>query len=305
MSFLLEGLVAIFRISTPLALGTSGGVVTQRVGVLNLGIEGTMFAGAFFGFYAAYHTDSRWIGLAVAIVAGAAAGALLGLLVVTLGVNQYMAGLGLTIFLIGLSEFVFNAGHKNVQMLKVETFGEIKPFGFGGIAAQYGMTYATLLIIIPGLWWMLQKTSFGSAITAVGKNPEAADIAGINVDRTRYLALMLGGMLMASGGAFLTLATPGSFTIDVIAGRGWVCLAIVIFGRRGVFRALLCGLFIVFIYTLQTTRLFAVRHGVPFELLWVLPYLVTIAALVMSGRNPKYPGAYLKPDRRSELKLEQ
>lgn len=282
--------MAILRVSTPLALGASGGVVTQRVGVLNLGIEGTMFAGAFFGFYAAYHTDSLWIGLAVAIFAGVAAGALLGLLVVTLGVNQYMAGLGLTIFLIGLSEFVYDAGHKNVQMLKVETFGKIKPFGLGGIAAQYGMTYATLLIVIPGLWWMLQKTSFGSAITAVGENPEAADIAGINVKRTRYLALMLGGMLMASGGAFLTLASVGSFTIDIIAGRGWACLALVIFGRRGVFRSLLGGLFFVFVYTVQLTRFFAVRHGVPFELLWVLPYLVTIAALVMSRRNPKHLG---------------
>ncbi|NQV96177.1 MAG: ABC transporter permease [Acidimicrobiaceae bacterium] len=302
MSFLVNVLEAMLRVSTPLALGSSGEVVTERSGVLNLGIEGTMYAGAFFGFYAAYQTDSRWVGLAVAIAVGALAGALLSFLVVTLGVNQHTAGLGMTIFLIGTSEFVNRAalGTGFGTSLKVETFGVIKPFGLGGIAAQYGMTYVTLLIVVPCLWWMLRHTSLGLAITAVGENPEAADVAGINVKLTRYIALIIGGMLMAAGGAFLTLATLGSFTLDIIAGRGWVCLALVIFGRWGVFRALAGGLLFSFVYALQfRLRLLDAWQGVPFELLLALPYLITIVALVASGRNAKYPGAYLKPYRRA------
>jgi len=302
MSFFIDVLAAMFRVSTPLALGATGEVVSERSGVLNLGIEGTMYAGAFFGFYAAYQTDSRWIGLAAALVVGALAASLLGLLTVTLGVNQHTAGLGLTLFLIGLSEFVNRAalGIGSGTSLKVQTFGELRPFGLGGVFAQYGLTYFTILVIIPGIWWMLRHTNFGLAITAVGENPEAADVAGINVRRTRYIALIIGGMLMSAGGAFITLATLGTFTIDIIAGRGWVCLALVIFGRWSVVRSLIGAFIFAFVYALQfRLRLLGGWEAVPFELLLALPYLATIVALVVSGRNAPYPGAYLKAFRRS------
>lgn len=141
MSFLVDILTAMFRVSTPLALGSTGEVVTERSGVLNLGIEGTMYAGAFFGFYAAYQTDNRWIGLAAALALGAIAATLLGFLTVTLGVNQHTAGLGLTLFLIGLSEFVNRAalGTGSGSSLKVRTFGQLRPFGIGGVFAQTGL----------------------------------------------------------------------------------------------------------------------------------------------------------------------
>lgn len=302
MSFLIDVLAAMFRVSTPLALGSTGEVVTERSGVLNLGIEGTMYAGAFFGFYAAYQTDSRWIGLAAALAVGAIAATILGFLTVTLGVNQHTAGLGLTLFLIGLSEFVNRAalGTGSGSSLKVRTFGQLRPFGFDGVFAQYGITYFTILVIIPVVWWMLRHTTIGLAITAVGENPEAADVAGINVRRTRYVALVIGGMLMAAGGAFITLATLGTFTPDIIAGRGWVCLALVIFGRWSVVRALVGAFIFAFVYALQfRLRLLSGWEGVPFELLLALPYLATIVALVVSGRNVPYPGAYLKAFRRS------
>ncbi len=302
MSFFIDVLAAMFRVSTPLALGATGAVVSERSGVLNLGIEGTMYAGAFFGFYAAYQTDSRWIGLAAALLVGALASTLFGFLTVTLGVNQHTAGLGLTLFLVGLSEFVNRAalGSGSGTSLKVRTFGELQPFGMGGVFAQYGLTYFTLLVIIPLLWWMLKYTSFGLAITAVGENPEAADVAGINVRRTRYIALIIGGMLMSAGGAFITLATLGTFTLDIIAGRGWVCLALVIFGRWSVVRSLIGAFIFAFVYALQfRLRLLSGWEDVPFELLLALPYLATIVALVVSGRNAPYPGAYLKAFRRS------
>lgn len=302
MNFFLDVFAAMFRISTPLALGASGEVVTERAGVLNLGIEGTMYAGAFFGFYAAYESNNHWVGLVAALMVGALAAAILGFFTVTLGVNQHTAGLGLTLFLVGLSEFVNRAalGTGSGSSLKVQTFAEIRPFGLGGIFAQYGLTYFAIFVIVPGLWWVLGHTNIGLAITAVGENPEAADVAGINVWRTRYIALIIGGMLMAAGGAFITLATLGTFTPEIIAGRGWVCLALVIFGRWGVVRALIGAFIFAFVYALQfRLRLLSGWEGVPFELLLALPYLATILALVISGRDAPYPSAYLKPFRRS------
>ena len=110
------------------------------------------------------------------------------------------------------------------------------------IANQYGLTYVAFFLVVPIAWWVLRKTPLGLSIRAVGENPEAADVAGINVFRIRYIALMIGGAFMAVGGAFITLAMLGTFTLDIIAGRGWVVIALVIFGRwrifRGVFGAL-------------------------------------------------------------------
>ncbi len=135
---------------------------------------------------------------------------------------------------------------------------------------------------------------------AVGEDPEAADAAGISVFRTRYAALMVGGALMALGGAFFTLAALGSFTLDIIAGRGWVVIALVIFGRWGIWRAVAGALLFSAVYSLQLRlRVTPGWEDVPFELLLALPYLVVIAALALSGRNVAYPGAYLKPYRRA------
>jgi simple sugar transport system permease protein len=142
--------------------------------------------------------------------------------------------------------------------------------------------------------------SLGLNIRAVGENPEAADAAGVNVARTRYLALLVGGALMGVGGAFFTLAALGSFTLGIIAGRGWVCIALVIFGRWRIGRGVLGALLFAFVYALQLRlRILPSFSDVPFELLLALPYVVVILALALSGRNVAYPGAYLKPYRRA------
>lgn len=299
MDFLTTLIASAFRNATPLVYGTLGEVFTERAGILNLGIEGIMYAGAFFGFAAAYGSGSLGVGLLAAIAVGIAAGALMALLAVTLGTNQHVAGIGITLLLIGLSEFfnrIFFGGRQTLP--KVEPFGLLRPFG-DGILAQYALTYVAFLILVPLSWWLLMRTSFGLNVRAVGENPEAADTAGINVFRTRYLALMLGGALMAVGGAFLTLATLGSFTLDIIAGRGWVCIALVIFGRWQIGRAVIGTLLFAGVFALQLRlRILPGWGDIPFELLLALPYLVTIAALALSGRHVAYPGAYLKPYRR-------
>ena len=301
MTFLLDLLTATLRNATPLVYGTVGETYSERAGVLNLGIEGTMYAGAFFGFAVALSTGSKETGLFAAILIGAAAGALMGLLTVTLGTNQHVAGIGLTLGLVGLSEYVNRLFYGSAEGLsRIEPYPALDPFGTGGPLAQYAFTYVAFLALVPLAWWVLARTGFGLAIRAVGENPEAADAAGISVARTRYAALMIGGALMAVGGAFFTLASLGTFTLDIIAGRGWVCVALVIFGRWGIWRATLGALIFAAVFSLQLRlRILPGWDAVPAELLLALPYLVVIAALALSGRNVAYPGAYLKPYRRA------
>lgn len=306
MNWVFDLLAATLRTATPLVYGTIGEIYAERAGVLNLGIEGTMYAGAFAGFAAAYLSGSLLVGLAVAILVGISAGALMGLLTVTLGANQHVSGLGLTIGLIGLSDFanrlLFSGSGSALK--RIEPFTAWDPLSglgdVGQVFAQYGLTYVAFLAVAPLAWWVLGRTPLGLSIRAVGENPEAADAAGISVARMRYLALMLGGALMAVGGAFITLAVLGSFTLDIISGRGWVCIALVIFGRWRIWRGVSGALIFAAVFSLGLRlRLIPGWDQIPSEVLLALPYLAVITALAISGRNVAYPGAYLKPYRRS------
>lgn len=304
MNFFVDLLAATLRNATPLVYGTVGETYTERAGVLNLGIEGTMYAGAFSGFAVAYATGSPLLGLLAAILTGVLAGAIMALLTVTLGANQHVSGIGLTIGLIGVSEFLNRLLFSGQEAKRITPFQALEaPAILGPLApifSQYALTWAAFLVVVPLAWWLLHRTSFGLEVRAVGENPEAADAAGIDVTRTRYLALMLGGALMAVGGAFFTVALLGSFTLDIIAGRGWVCIALVIFGRWRIFRGVAGALIFSAVFSLQfRLRILPGWDEVPFELLLALPYLVVIVALAISGRNVAYPGAYLKPYRRT------
>lgn len=304
MSFLVDLLAATLRNATPLVYGTVGETYGERSGVLNLGIEGTMYAGAFAGFATAWATGSLLLGLLAAIGIGITAGAVMALMTVTIGANQHVSGIGLTIGLIGLSEFVNRLIFQGGELQRVQPMATVNPLAglgeIGTIFNQYALTWIAFLVVVPAAWWLLQRSSFGLEVRAVGENPEAADAAGVSVVRTRYLALMIGGGLMAVGGAFLTLALLGSFTLDIIAGRGWVCVALVIFGRWRIGRGVLGALLFSLVFSLQfRLRILPEFAELPFELLLALPYLVVIAALGFSGRNVAYPGAYLKPYRRS------
>ncbi len=304
MTFLVDLLAATLRNATPLVFGTIGETYAERSGVLNLGIEGTLYLGAFSGFATAYLTGSPALGLLAALAVGVLAGALMGLLTVTLGANQHVSGIGLTIGLIGACDFANRLLFSGTELVRIEPMPILEPLAFAGpwgtIFNQYALTFVAFLVVAPLAWWVLQRTGFGLAIRAVGENPEAADAAGINVALVRYAALMTGGALMAVGGAFFTLAVLGSFTLDIIAGRGWVCVALVIFGRWRIGRGVIGALLFSLIYSLQLRlRILPGWDGVPFELLLALPYLAVIVALALSGRNVAYPGAYLKPYRRS------
>ena len=307
-AFLIGLLAATLRVATPLLFATVGEVITERSGVLNLGIEGIMFLGAFVGFAVAYHANAiglpayLWLGLAGAIGAGLVMGALMGFLSVSLGVNQHVAGLGITLLCTGLSLFGFRVVFGESAVLpSITPFGQFSIVGdlpvLGAILRQYALTYIAFLLLIPAAWQLLYRTSFGLQIRAVGENPEAADAAGVSVHRTRYAAILIGAALMAVGGAFLSLAQLGAFSPGIVAGRGWVCIALVIFARWDPVRAVLGALLFGSVFALQL-RLQTLGMALPFELFLALPYLVTILALALAGRNAAYPGAYLQPYRR-------
>ena len=308
MTFLVGLIAATLRVATPLVYATLGEVFTERSGILNLGIEGIMFLGAFVGFAAAYKANEAglaaylWIGLSSAILVGILMGLLMGFFSVTLGVNQHVSGLGITLLCTGLSLLGFRMvfGERSV-LPSIDPFIQLTLFKgvpvLGDIASQYLLTYIAFLIVVPLSWWLLFRTSFGLNLRSVGENPEAVDAAGLNVFRIRYLVLALGGGLMAIGGAFLSLGQLGAFTPGIIAGRGWVCIALVIFARWHPVRAALGALLFGGVFALQL-RLQTLGFKLPFEIFLALPYLVTIAALALSSRHVSYPGAYLKPYKR-------
>ena len=299
-TLLLGLLAATLRIATPILLAGLGETFAERAGVLNLGIEGTMLMGALIGFIAAYLSGSLWVGLFAAMLTGLLAGLLVAWLAVTLGLNQHVSGLGVTLLTSGLALFAFRLLFKGTaNSPKIEPFQHLSLPGLGVIAPifeQYGLTYFAFLLV-PVAWWVLHRTTFGLWIRAVGENPEAADTAGVNVAGVRYAALALGGVLMGLGGAFLSLAQLGTATFGIVAGRGWVAIALVIFGNWQPGKVLLGALLFGLVEGLQL-RLRAVGVAVPYQLLLSLPYLVTIIALALAGRNAAYPAALLKPYKR-------
>ncbi len=289
---------ATLTIATPLVLAALGELVCERAGLLNLGIEGTMYAGAFGGFMVAHQTGSPWWGLGAALVIGVVAGLFIGLMTISLGVNQHVAGIGTTLLLIASCDFINRLEYGGGSVPKVPKFELL--FKDTQVASQYLLTYLTFLVIAPIVFVVLRSTGFGLRLRAVGENPEAADAAGVRVAGTRYAAMAIGGMLMAAGGAFLTLAILGSFTLNITNGRGWVCIALVIFARWRVFPAVLGALLFAFVDALQLQLVITPEFsGVPREVMIALPYIVVIAALTLTGRNLRYPGAYLQPYRRS------
>jgi simple sugar transport system permease protein len=299
--FIIGLVAATLRVATPLLLATLGELYAERAGILNLGIEGTMFLGAFMGFMVADKTSSLGVGLAAAIGAGVLSGMLMAFLAVRLGVSQHVSGLGITLLLTGLSLFGFRLVYGEPRIPPaIQPFGRLSPLGqvpvLGEIFDQYALTYIALALV-PVVWLMMYRSNVGLQIRAVGENPEAADAAGVNVFRIRLLALSIAGGLMAAGGAFLSLAQLGSFTYGIIAGRGWVCIALVIFGNWHPIKVLWGALLFGGVFALQL-RLQVTGLDLPYETFLALPYLVTILALAVAGRNATYPGALLKPYKR-------
>lgn len=299
---IIVGLIAAtLRVSTPLILGTLGELFCEKSGVLNLGIEGTMVLGAFTGFVVADFSGSLWTGVLAALVVGAIAGLLMALMTVRLGVNQHVSGLGITLLLTAIASYGFRLVYgEPTTPPSIEGFASLPILPdhllISRITNQYGLTFIALLLI-PVVWYIMKKTRIGLWIKAVGENPEAVDAAGVNVYWIRTIALMVGASLMALAGAFLSLAQLGAYTYGMIAGRGWVCIALIIFANWEPNRVM-WGAFLFGGASALQLRLQSLGIKVPYELFLALPYLVTIAALTLAGRSVTAPSALLKAYRR-------
>jgi simple sugar transport system permease protein len=303
----ISGLIgAMMRMATPIIFATLGEILSERAGVLNLGIEGIMLMGAMTGFLVAHSTGSVWLGVLAAAGVGMLLALLMAFLAVYLGLSQHVSGLGITLFATGLAMFIYRLyfGSPTVPPI-VEPFKQVSlpllseiPLIGPGLFTQYSLTYIAW-ILIPLMSILLYKTKVGLKIRTVGENPVVADTVGVNVNLTRTLCLVAGGALMGIGGAFLTLAHQNMFLIDVIGGRGWVAIAMVIFGNwdpvKGTIGALIFGL----LDGLQL-RLQSVGVAIPFHIFLMIPYLLTIVALISVSRKAAVPAGLLKPYRREE-----
>ena len=298
---------AIVRISTPLILATLGELINERAGVLNLGIEGIMLLGAMVGFSTAYFTGSLWLGLAAAILVGAVAGLVMALLAVVFGVSQHVSGIGMTMLATGLAFYFYRLifGQPAVPP-NIVAFQPIEIPGLSAIPlvgpvlfSQTILTYIAFLAV-PVIAFLLYRTSWGLDLRTVGENPRAADAAGISVWGVRTRALMIGGGMMGLAGAYLTMAQFNSFTFGVISGRGWVSIALVVFGLWSPWRCAAGALLFAALEALQLRLQATNILHLPYQVFLMLPFVFTIVAMAFVSRSALAPASLLIPFRKEE-----
>ena len=298
---------AMVRIATPLILATTGELISERSGVLNLGIEGIMLLGAMIGFSAAYFSGNLWLGVLAALLTGALAGLLMSFLAVVLGVSQHVSGIGLTLLATGLAFYLYRlifgqpASPPNIVPFQPEPIPLLSNIPIIGpvLFNQAPLTYVALMAV-PVTAFLLDRTAWGLDLRTVGENPRAADAAGVSVWGMRTQALVIGGALMGMAGSFLSISQFNAFTFGVISGRGWVCIALVVLGQWAPWRvagaALLFGALDALGLRLQSSG----GTGLPYQVFLMLPFLATIVAMAVLSRQARAPAALLTPFRREE-----
>ncbi|WP_409338020.1 ABC transporter permease [Curvibacter microcysteis] len=292
--------IAVLRIATPLIFGTLGVLLCERAGVLNLGIEGILVAGAFSGWLAVYLGLPLWGGVAVAACTGAVFGLLHALLTVGLALSQHVAGLGITLLATALSYYGYRVSFPKVSTPPTITpFAPLQEWGIPVLSGQTALTWLAL-ICVPLLGWWLQATPAGLALRMVGENPQAAEGQGISVARTRTAAIVAGSALMGVAGSFLTLSAFNAFFFNMVNGRGWICVALVVFASWRPGKALLGALLFAFFDALQLRLQQSGQSILPYQVYLMLPYALSILALVVVARKASYPQALMKPYRKGE-----
>jgi simple sugar transport system permease protein len=291
------------QFAMPTALAAVGETVAERAGVLNLGLEGMMLGGALGAFLTVFYAGSAALGVLAGVAVGVLLGALMAFLSVTLKTEQIINGIAIVLLAQGMTAFVFERLFGGTERPTIPALENVAIPGLSDIPAlgqilfdQNVLFYVSLALAV-GVWLLLQRTRYGLSVRAVGESPGAADSVAVPVDRVRWLALLICGGMAGLGGAFLVIGQLGVFGPNVTAGRGWIAIALVIFGRWNPL-LVLAGAFLFGFTSALQLRVQVVGGGVsssvPYELFQALPYLVTLAVMVAAtvwSRRDAQPGA--------------
>ena len=278
------------RMATPLVWAAIGGLYAERSGVINVALEGLMLAGAFTAAAVTFYAGSPWIGLLAGMLAGALVAAVLAVACIRFQANEVVAGMGINILFLGLpavlSGALFSSSGSTPQIARQNLVPE-----FGQVSALSLLALGVVL----ATWYVLFRTPFGLRLRAVGENPEAADAAGVRVERLRYSAVILSGVLAGVGGAYLSIGQASLFTRNMTAGRGFIALAALIFGKwRPVQTMLACLLFgFAEALTIQMQGVAKLPSGeeIPVQFVQMIPYVVTIVVLAGFIGHSRAPAA--------------
>lgn len=281
-------------LSTPFLYAALGETFSQLSGVVNLGVDGIMLLSAFFAFYMVFLTGSVWLGLLAAMITGLFMGLLMSFVSVTLKAQQGISGIGLQMFGLGMSSLLFKvlvgtvktvSGFRPVRIPILSEIPFLGPILFNNNALVYGG-----FLLVPLCWWVLEKTTLGLKIKAVGQNPAAADSVGINVNRIRYFSVCLGAVLAGIAGASLSISIANLFQDNLTAGQGFIAVALVYFGGWSPVGVLGGALLFSLANSVQLW-LQVLGIDVPASLAIMLPYILTIVVLTVSVNRGKQPAA--------------
>jgi general nucleoside transport system permease protein len=295
------------RLATPYLYAAIGEMFSQRSGVLNLGVDGIMLMGAFFGFFAVFKTESLLLGVLAAALVGGLMGLILCVVSITYQAEQGISGIGLFMFGLGASSLLFKTmvgsvegiqGFSNLRFCVADFCLADIPI-LGDIFFSYSLMTYGAFALVPIAWWVLNKTTWGLKVRAVGQNPEAADSLGVNVIQVRYTAVTLGGVLAGIAGASLSISLLGIFQENLTNGMGFIAVALVYFGSWKPLGVLLGALLFSTVNALQLW-VQVLNLNIPSDVAVMLPYLLTIIALALPFRRSLQPAMLTKPFTRGE-----
>lgn len=296
-AFLSDWMIASMRMATPLLFAALGGIISERAGILNIGIEGMMLTGALFATVGSFFLGGPWMGTLVGGISGALVALILAYMAVTLKANQTVVGAAINLFSLGVTGFfmrvIFQVTDRPVP---VPAFG-FAPVPFlhqipvvGGILFGHKALVYLAFLLVPVVWFFVFKTARGLNLRAVGEYPMAAETMGIRVNRIRYAATLVGGFLAGVGGAYISLGQMNTFMDNMVAGRGFIALGAIIFGKWNPFGVMGATMLFGAADALQM-RFQALGFAVPYHLVLMLPYLLTMVTLIGFGRAARPPAA--------------
>ncbi|HEY9804028.1 MAG TPA: ABC transporter permease [Leptolyngbyaceae cyanobacterium] len=308
LNFLSDYLIASINLAVPLAFAALGGMYSERSGVLNIALEGMLLTGAFTSALATFYTSNPWVGIISALIAGALVGLLHAFLCVSLYVNQLVSGLAINLVAAGLTSFlarlIFNSGSTQrlpgIEPINIPLIGDIPILGT--LLFQRDILVYLLLSIVAVSIYILFHTNFGLTLRAVGEYPQAAATTGVSVAKVRYLAVVISGCLASLGGADLALVQIRFFSENMSAGKGFIAIAALIFGRWHPLGITLACLLFGATEALQL-RIQALGANIPYQFLAMLPYAIAIFALLgLAGKSqpPQGLGIAYSPENRQE-----